>query len=103
MASNFCSGLINATILQIRFTSAMHISSLALDEFWVDTTLKTPHPRSSYILPPPDSNLGSDTVMFSFFSLELHSCLNILYTLNFTMKGFGTFQGSASLSSLGLN
>ena len=45
----------------------MHISSVALNEFWVDTTLKTPpHPRSSYIL-PPDTNLGSDTVMFIFF------------------------------------
>ena len=47
----------------------MHISSVALNEFWVDTTLKTPpHPRSSYIL-PPDTNLGSDTVMFYLFFL----------------------------------
>ncbi len=73
----------------------MYISSVALDEFWVDTTLLsllTFLPKLQLRL--PRLNLGSDAFI-CIFSVELHSCLNILYTSNFTMKGSVTFQGLA--------
>lgn len=77
MASNFGSDVRNNLSIKMlhRFTSAMYISLVALDEFWVDTTLLSmltyiSYPSSTYI---PHLNLGSVTFILSF---ELHSCLN---------------------------
>lgn len=90
-----------------RFTCAINVHFLG-GTWWILGWHYTTESLHSHFLPKlrvtssPLFNLGSDTFIF-VFSSELHSCLNILYTSNFTMKSFVTFQGSASLSSLGLN
>lgn len=108
MASNHGSGLDNCPSGQMlrRFTSAMYISLVALDElstlhfcylsFYTKDGGLTVICMVAFYLDLPHLNPSS-------FVLNLHCCLNILYTPNFTMKGFVTCQGLASCQALGLN